>query len=54
VDGIKFRTRAGMGRCQGGYCKLRVMKILSRELKIPFEKVTKSGRGSYIASTEIN
>jgi len=54
VDGIKFRTRAGMGRCQGGYCRLRVMKILSRELKIPFEKVTKSGKGSYIAGDRMN
>ena len=49
LDGIKFRTRAGMGRCQGGYCTLRIMKILSRELGIPFNQITKSGEDSFIA-----
>jgi glycerol-3-phosphate dehydrogenase len=49
LDGVKFRTRAGMGRCQGGYCTTRVMRILSRETGIPFEKITKSGGNSYIA-----
>ncbi len=53
VDGIKFRTRAGMGRCQGGYCLLKVIHILSRELKIPFDKITKSGKDSYIARYKI-
>ncbi|MBM3706232.1 MAG: FAD-dependent oxidoreductase, partial [Actinobacteria bacterium] len=46
LDSVKFRVRAGMGRCQGGYCTLRVMKILSRELGLPFEKITKSGGNS--------
>jgi glycerol-3-phosphate dehydrogenase len=45
-DGIKFRTRAGMGRCQGGFCGPRVLKILSRELKIPVNKITKKGNDS--------
>jgi glycerol-3-phosphate dehydrogenase len=49
LDGIKFRTRAGMGRCQGGYCTLKVMKILSEELGLPFNEITKSGEDSYIA-----
>ncbi len=49
IDGVKFRTRAGMGRCQGGYCTTRVMRILSREMGVPFEKITKSGGNSYIA-----
>jgi glycerol-3-phosphate dehydrogenase len=53
VDGIKFRTRAGMGRCQGGYCLLKVMRIISRELNIPFEKITKCGKDSYIAKYKI-
>jgi glycerol-3-phosphate dehydrogenase len=48
VDGIKFRTRAGMGRCQAGFCLHHVMKILSRELGIPEEKLTKRGGGSLI------
>ena len=43
VDGIKFRCRPGMGRCQGGFCRPRVIEILSRELKIPFDQITKRG-----------
>ena len=46
IDGVKRRTRAGMGRCQGGFCSPKVMEILSRELHIPLEDVTKSGGGS--------
>jgi glycerol-3-phosphate dehydrogenase len=46
LDGIKFRTRAGMGRCQGGFCTPRVVKILARELSLPEEKITKKGRES--------
>ena len=46
VDGVKFRTRAGMGRCQGGFCSPHVIRILGRELQIPPEHVTKRGSGS--------
>lgn len=46
IDGIKRRTRGGMGRCQGGFCSPYVMKLLSQELGIPMETVTKSGPGS--------
>ncbi len=48
IDGIKRRTRAGMGRCQGGFCLPRVIGILSRELKIDKTKITKFGKNSYI------
>ncbi len=48
LDGIKFRTRAGMGRCQGGFCNWRCMELLSRELEIPITEVTKRGGGSWI------
>lgn len=48
LDGVKRRTRAGMGRCQGGFCTPGVMEILSRELDIPMQKITKMGRGSEI------
>ncbi|KRQ86288.1 L-2-hydroxyglutarate oxidase LhgO [Caloramator mitchellensis] len=48
VDGVKKRVRAGMGRCQGGFCMPRVVEILSRELDIPLTDITKSDRGSYI------
>jgi len=43
LDGIKFRCRPGMGRCQAGFCGPRVTKILARELGIPEEQVTKKG-----------
>ena len=48
VDAIKRRTRAGMGRCQGGFCQPLVAEIIARELNIPLEKVTKSGKNSYL------
>lgn len=47
VDGIKFRCRPGMGRCQGGFCRPRVIEILSRELKLPYEEITEKGENSY-------
>ncbi|MBO4299862.1 MAG: FAD-dependent oxidoreductase [Clostridia bacterium] len=43
LDGVKRRTRAGMGRCQGGFCSPRVMEILSRELNVPMTELTKFG-----------
>ncbi|MCI7019000.1 MAG: NAD(P)/FAD-dependent oxidoreductase [Clostridiales bacterium] len=46
LDGVKRRTRAGMGRCQGGFCGPRVMEILARELGIEQSQITKSGGAS--------
>ena len=46
IDGVKRRTRSGMGRCQGGFCGSYVMELISRELGIPMESVTKCGPGS--------
>ncbi|MBY9005376.1 MAG: NAD(P)/FAD-dependent oxidoreductase [Candidatus Lokiarchaeota archaeon] len=43
IDGVKFRCRAGMGRCQSGFCRPRVMEILSREMKLPYQAITKKG-----------
>ena len=48
VDGVKRRTRATMGRCQGGFCTPYIAEILARELGIPYETVTKSGGASYL------
>ncbi|MDR0314808.1 MAG: FAD-dependent oxidoreductase [Oscillospiraceae bacterium] len=48
LDGVKRRTRAGMGRCQSGFCGSKVMEILSRELGIPINEVTKFGGNSKI------
>ncbi len=46
TDGIKRRTGTGMGRCQGGFCLPLVTDILSRELGVELEQVTKRGKGS--------
>ncbi|MBE6651546.1 MAG: NAD(P)/FAD-dependent oxidoreductase [Ruminococcaceae bacterium] len=48
VDAVKRRTRATMGRCQGGFCMPIIASIISRELEIDIEEVTKSGKGSEI------
>lgn len=48
IDAVKRRTRAGMGRCQGGFCSPRVLEILQRELGIDPLEVTKKGPGSNI------
>ena len=43
IDGVKRRTRAGMGRCQGGFCGTYVMELIARERGMDFASVTKSG-----------
>lgn len=43
LDGVKRRTRAGMGRCQSGFCSPRIMEILSRELNVDQSMITKTG-----------
>lgn len=48
LDGVKRRTRAQMGRCQGGFCGPQIVELLSKELGIPYEEVTKSGKASYV------
>ena len=48
LDGVKRRVRAGMGRCQGGFCSPRVMEILSRETGKPIEEITKRGGNSKV------
>lgn len=49
VDAVKRRVRAGMGRCQGGFCASRVMEILSRELNVPITEIRKGFGDSNIA-----
>ena len=48
LDGVKRRTRAGMGRCQAGFCTARVMEILARELGVDMQQVTKRGGNSNV------
>lgn len=52
VDGIKRRSRPGMGRCQGGFCGPRVMEILARELKVDIKDIVKDNKESYILIEE--
>ena len=48
LDGVKRRTRAQMGRCQGGFCSPYIVELLAREQGIPYEAVTKCGGASII------
>lgn len=48
LDGVKRRTRAGMGRCQAGFCSPRTMEILEREVPMRIYDITKNGVGSNI------
>ena len=43
LDGVKRRTRAGMGRCQGGFCSPKVMELIAREQGVDITEITKSG-----------
>ena len=43
LDGVKRRTRAGMGRCQAGFCSPRTMEILEREVPMSMYDITKNG-----------
>ena len=53
IDGIKRRTRSGMGRCQGGFCLPFVTKLLAQETNVPMESVTKKGKESYVAASPL-
>ncbi len=48
LDGVKRRTRCGTGRCQSGFCLPKVSHILSRELDVPMQSITKRGGNSAI------
>lgn len=48
VDAVKRRVRAGMGRCQGGFCSPKVLNILARELKLDPTEIQKADAGSEI------
>lgn len=52
LDGVKRRTRAGMGRCQGGFCAPRVMELLARELGMAQNAITKSGKNSRMITAQ--
>ncbi len=52
VKGVKKRTRAGMGRCQGGFCAPRVVEILARELKKDMKEIVLDSKDSYILTSK--
>lgn len=47
LDGVKHLTRAGMGRCQGGFCGIHVLNHLAEQLRLSPTQVTKRGQGSH-------
>jgi glycerol-3-phosphate dehydrogenase len=53
LDGIKYFTRAQMGRCQGGFCTYKIIKVLMRETGMSWDKITKNGRGSTVLRGEL-
>ncbi len=53
LDGVKYFTRAQMGRCQGGFCTYRIVKIIMRETGLGWESITKNGPGSEILGGEL-
>ncbi|MFP4363054.1 MAG: NAD(P)/FAD-dependent oxidoreductase [Spirochaetia bacterium] len=53
LDGVKFFTRAQMGRCQGGFCTHKILQIIQRETGLPLEEITKRGRESYVVKKRV-
>lgn len=53
IDGVKRRTRSGMGRCQGGFCSPYIIKLIAKEQGIPMEEVTKFGGASRILTGKL-
>ena len=53
LDGVKFRTGAGFGLCQGSFCTARIMEILARELGVSPEELTLRGPGSELVRARV-
>lgn len=53
LDGIKYFTRAQMGRCQGGFCTYKIVKILMSETGMSWDRITKRGRASTLLRGEL-
>lgn len=52
LDGIKRRAGTGMGRCQGGFCGPKVLEIMAKYKKVPYEDILQDNTGSYILTGE--
>lgn len=53
LDGIKYFTRAQMGRCQGGFCTFKIIKIIMRETGLSYDEITKHGGASRVLEGEL-
>ena len=53
LDGIKFYTRAMMGRCQGGFCTYKILKIIARETGCSVDEISKRGGKSWIVNKAV-
>ena len=54
LDGVKFFTRAQMGRCQGGFCAYKIIKIIMRETGLSWDKISKHGGASQLLKGELS
>ena len=54
IDGVKRRTRAGMGRCQGGFCLPRVAAIIAEETGQSLQEITKNGGAGYLLAGSLD
>ena len=53
LDGVKRRTRSGMGRCHGGFCGPNVQSLIAKELSLNYEEITKFGGNSKLIFEKI-
>ena len=53
LDGVKLATRAGMGRCQSGFCTIEIMKIIAQETGVPLSEVIKREKGGCLVMGEL-
>ena len=54
LDGVKYFTRAQMGRCQGGFCTYKIIKIIMRETGLSWSEVSKHGGASRLLERELS
>ena len=54
LDGVKYFTRAQMGRCQGGFCTYKIIKIIMRETGLPWNEITKHGGKSRVLEASLD
>jgi glycerol-3-phosphate dehydrogenase len=53
LDGIKYFTRCQMGRCQGGFCTYKIIKIIMRETGLSWKEISKHGGASRVLEEEM-